>query len=50
VVEGGAYLNNERVTDPELAPTAADLLPGGWLVLRRGKRQIAGVHLEGPTV
>jgi tyrosyl-tRNA synthetase len=47
VDEGGAYLNNVRVSDGEAVPTAADLLPGGWLVLRRGKRQLAGVHVDG---
>lgn len=41
VAEGGAYLNNERVTDIERQITAADLLHGRWVVLRRGKRQIA---------
>ncbi len=41
--EGGAYLNNERVTDPEQVPGADDLLAGAWLVLRRGKKNIAGV-------
>jgi tyrosyl-tRNA synthetase len=45
VSEGGAYLNNERVTDVEFVPGAADLLPGGWLVLRRGKRNLAGVQV-----
>lgn len=43
VAEGGAYLNNVRVTDPDAAPGAADLLAGNWLVLRRGKRTLAGV-------
>jgi tyrosyl-tRNA synthetase len=43
VGEGGAYLNNLRVTDPDLVPSAADLLAGNWLVLRRGKRALAGV-------
>jgi tyrosyl-tRNA synthetase len=43
VDEGGAYLNNARVSDPDLVPTAEDLLPGNWLVLRRGKRSLAGV-------
>jgi tyrosyl-tRNA synthetase len=43
VDEGGAYLNNERVTDAEAAPTGDDLLAGGWIVLRRGKRSLAGV-------
>jgi tyrosyl-tRNA synthetase len=50
IAEGGAYLNNERLTDADAAPTAADLLPGGWLVLRRGKRQIAGVRVADPAV
>ncbi len=41
--EGGAYLNNERITDPELTPSHDDLLAGGWLVLRRGKKRFAGI-------
>jgi tyrosyl-tRNA synthetase len=44
VEEGGAYLNNARLTDAEAVPEQADLLPGGWLVLRRGKRSLAGVR------
>ena len=44
VKEGGAYLNNERVTDAEAVPAESDWLPGGWLVLRRGKRAVAGVQ------
>ncbi|WP_345770711.1 tyrosine--tRNA ligase [Blastococcus saxobsidens] len=44
VKEGGAYLNNERVTDGELVPGDDAWLPGGWLVLRRGRRSIAGVR------
>jgi tyrosyl-tRNA synthetase len=46
VDEGGAYLNNVRLTDGEAVPVDADLLPGGWLVLRRGKRSLAGVRLS----
>ncbi|OKI12202.1 tyrosine--tRNA ligase [Streptomyces sp. CB03911] len=45
VKEGGAYLNNTKVTDEEAAPTAEDLLHGRWLVLRRGKRNLAAVEL-----
>ncbi|HEX3901165.1 MAG TPA: tyrosine--tRNA ligase [Mycobacteriales bacterium] len=41
--EGGAYLNNERVSNAEAAPTTDDLLANGWIVLRRGKRSLAGV-------
>jgi len=44
--EGGAYLNNRRVDDPETRPTAADLLAGSWLVLRRGKKSFAGVEVR----
>jgi tyrosyl-tRNA synthetase len=43
--EGGAYVNNERVTDPEATVPADRLLPGSLLVLRRGKKTIAGVEL-----
>ncbi|WP_028473947.1 tyrosine--tRNA ligase [Nocardioides alkalitolerans] len=43
--EGGAYLNNERVTDPELVPGPGDVVGGSWLVLRRGKKNLAGVEL-----
>ncbi|RNL79271.1 tyrosine--tRNA ligase [Nocardioides marmorisolisilvae] len=45
IAEGGAYLNNERVTDPELVPDESHLVAGGWLVLRRGKRNLAGVEI-----
>jgi tyrosyl-tRNA synthetase len=45
IAEGGAYLNNERVTDPELVPGAGHLVAGSWLVLRRGKRNFAGVEI-----
>ncbi|QOC94804.1 tyrosine--tRNA ligase [Micromonospora craniellae] len=46
IAEGGAYLNNERVTEVDAVPTAQDLLHGRYLVLRRGKRSFAGVELE----
>ena len=45
VKEGGAYLNNERVADA--VPADSAWLPGDWLVLRRGKRSIAGVRRAG---
>ncbi len=44
VREGGAYLNNGKVPDEDYAPGPADLLHGRWLVLRRGKRQLAAVE------
>ena len=45
VADGGAYLNNERVDDPDLDLAGADLLHGSWAVLRRGKRSVSGAHL-----
>jgi len=45
VGEGGAYLNNVRVEDPEQRPGEADLIAGSWLVLRRGKKNFAGVEV-----
>jgi len=39
--DGGAYLNNRKVTDPAAAPRDEDLLHGRWLLLRRGKRSLA---------
>lgn len=48
VAEGGAYLNNERVTDVELVPGEQDLVAGTWLVLRRGKKRLAGVRVAPP--
>jgi tyrosyl-tRNA synthetase len=45
VAEGGAYLNNERISDGEAAVPASALLHGRWLVLRRGKRNVAGIEV-----
>ena len=45
IAEGGAYLNNERVTDPDAVPGPDDLVAGAWLVLRRGKKNIAGAEV-----
>jgi tyrosyl-tRNA synthetase len=45
--EGGAYVNNARIDTEEWAPQPSDFLYGRWLVLRRGKRNIAGVERVG---
>jgi tyrosyl-tRNA synthetase len=45
VADGGAYVNNVRIADAESRPGHDDLLPGGWLILRRGKRSLAGVKV-----
>jgi tyrosyl-tRNA synthetase len=44
LAEGGVYVNNVRVESDEWAPRPGDFLHGRWLVLRRGKRNIAGVE------
>jgi tyrosyl-tRNA synthetase len=46
VSEGGAYANNQRVADAEWRPAAGDLIDGTWLVLRRGKKSLAGVEVR----
>ncbi|MFL6055861.1 MAG: tyrosine--tRNA ligase [Actinoallomurus sp.] len=43
VAQGGAYLNNVKVTDEAAVPDLGDLLHGRFLVLRRGKRNVGGV-------
>jgi tyrosyl-tRNA synthetase len=45
VGEGGAYLNNERVTDPDLVLADDRLLYSTWAVLRKGKRSVSGVRI-----
>ncbi|SCL46411.1 tyrosyl-tRNA synthetase [Micromonospora citrea] len=47
IAEGGAYVNNTRVTETDARVGAEDLLHGRYLVLRRGKRSFAGVELRG---
>ena len=44
IAEGGVSVNNVRVTSDEWVPQATDFLFGKWLVLRRGKRNVAGVQ------
>ena len=45
IKEGGAYLNNAKVTSEDAVPAADDLIHGRWLVLRRGKRNLGAVEL-----
>jgi len=42
VEEGGAYLNNARVTDLDAVVEGAEWLFGRYAVLRRGKRTVGG--------
>ena len=46
IAEGGAYLNNVKVTAQDAAPTLSDLIDGRFLVLRRGKRTVGGIEVR----
>lgn len=45
IAEGGAYLNNQKVTDTEARLDEDDLLAGRYALVRRGKRTVGGVIL-----
>ena len=47
VKEGGAYLNNKKVESEDFTPSKTDLLHGKYLLLRKGKRDLAAVEVEG---
>ncbi|MGV0625424.1 tyrosine--tRNA ligase [Mycolicibacter minnesotensis] len=44
IAEGGVSVNNVRVDSEEWVPQPENFLHGRWLVLRRGKRNVAGVR------
>jgi tyrosyl-tRNA synthetase len=45
VKEGGAYLNNKKVESEDFTPSKDDLLHGKYLLLRKGKRDLAAVEV-----
>jgi tyrosyl-tRNA synthetase len=45
VKENGAYLNNEKISGEDFAPTKANLIHGKFLVLRKGKRDLASIEV-----
>ncbi|CAJ1582463.1 tyrosine--tRNA ligase [[Mycobacterium] wendilense] len=47
IAEGGVSVNNIRVAGDDWVPQSSDFLFGRWLVLRRGKRNVAGVRKIG---
>ncbi|PJN12926.1 tyrosine--tRNA ligase [Streptomyces sp. CB01635] len=47
VKEGGAYVNNVKVAGEDAVPTADELLHRRWLVLRRGKKNLAAIEVVG---
>jgi len=46
VKAGGGYLNNKKVESEDFTPSKADLLHGRYLLLRKGKRDLAAVEVE----
>ncbi|WP_434618974.1 tyrosine--tRNA ligase [Arthrobacter sp. A5] len=48
VSEGGAYVNNTKITDPDAVIAETELLHGSYLLLRRGKRNLAMVQVRTP--
>jgi tyrosyl-tRNA synthetase len=47
VAEGGAYVNNRRIDDPDAVVGPTDALQARWLLLRRGRRSLAAVEFVG---
>jgi tyrosyl-tRNA synthetase len=45
IAEGGAYLNNRKVTADDAVPDATDLLHGRFLILRVGKRTVGAAEV-----
>jgi tyrosyl-tRNA synthetase len=45
VKEGGAYLNNVKISGEDFAPSKNDFLCGKYAVLRKGKRDLAAIEL-----
>jgi tyrosyl-tRNA synthetase len=45
ITQGGAYLNNRKITEVGAVPDADDLLHGRYLILRRGKRTVGAVEV-----
>lgn len=46
VKEGGASVNNLKIANEDWTPSSENLLHGRWLVVRRGKRNFAGVRVQ----
>jgi tyrosyl-tRNA synthetase len=46
ITEGGAYLNNVKVSSQDAVVGGEDLLHGRWAILRRGRRSLAVVVVD----
>ena len=47
ITEGGAYVNNRKVVAEDQKVGVADLVHDRWLLLRRGRKSLAAVRMEG---
>lgn len=47
VAEGGAYLNNEKVSDPDQLIDASSMVHGRFAVVRRGRKTVGGLYFGG---
>jgi tyrosyl-tRNA synthetase len=45
IAQGGVYLNNVKVDDESIT-IGSSVLPGGYAVLRRGKKTLAGIRIS----
>lgn len=50
VKDGGAYLNNTKIEDPEQLFSSSDALHGKYFVVRRGRRNLGFVELSVATI
>lgn len=50
VGDGGAYLNNAKIEDPEHVFTANDALHDKYFVVRRGRRNLGFIQLESADI
>jgi len=46
IAEGGAYLNNRKVTSEDAVPERSQLLHDRYLIVRRGKRTVGAVDVR----
>jgi tyrosyl-tRNA synthetase len=46
VKEGGAYLNNVKITGEDFSPAPSDFLFGRFAILRKGKRELVAVEVS----
>lgn len=48
IASGGAYLNNEKISDEDAVLTPSDVLPGGFVLVRKGRRTLAVGRVDRP--